>query len=392
MPDNNQDMSMSEMMDAIDASMHRISTGDLVNGKIISVSEGELLVNIGYMADGVVPRSEITDDENINLKDIFKPDEEIKVCVLEINNGEGNVLLSKKEADKIKVWGDLESAFKNGDTVKVKVKEAVKGGAVAYYNGVRIFIPISQLSLNRVEDANEFKNRELSAKIIEFDKNNENVVVSAKEIEKAEAEKKREQLLNIITKGEKREGTVTRLAKFGAFVDLGGAEGLIHISELSWKRVNNPSEVVSEGDKVSVYVLDVDKEKGRISLALKDVKDNPWNDIFSKYQINSIIKGKVTKFIKVGAFVELEPGLDGLVHISEISEERVANPADKLTIGDTVKVKILDINEKEKRISLSIKDAADKPVEDYSKFQEDDNSSVTLGDVFKDKFKNFKFE
>lgn len=392
MPDNNQDMSMNEMMDAIDASMHRISTGDLVNGKIISVSDSELLVNIGYMADGVVPRSEITDDENINLKEIFNPDEEIKVCVLEINNGEGNVLLSKKEADKIKVWDDLENAFNSGDPVNVKVKEAVKGGAVAYYNGVRIFIPISQLSLNRVEDANSFKDKELSAKIIEFDKNNENVVVSAKEIEKAEAAKKREQLLNSITKGEKREGIVTRLVKFGAFVDLGGVEGLIHISELSWKRVNSPSEVVSEGDRVSVYVLDVDKEKGRISLALKDVKDNPWNDIFSKYQINSIVEGKVTNFIKVGAFVELEPGLDGLVHISEISEERVANPADKLTIGDTVKVKILDINEKEKRISLSIKDAADKPVEDYSKFQESDNSSVTLGDVFKDKFKNFKFE
>jgi small subunit ribosomal protein S1 len=392
MPDNNQDVSMNEMMDAIDASMHRISTGDLVNGKIISVSESELLVNIGYMADGVVPRSEITDDENINLKEIFNPDEEIKVCVLEINNGEGNVLLSKKEADKIKVWDDLESAFNSGDPINVKVKEAVKGGAVAYYNGVRIFIPISQLSLNRVEDANAFKDKELSAKIIEFDKNNENVVVSAKEIEKAEAAKKREQLLNSITKGEKREGIVTRLVKFGAFVDLGGVEGLIHISELSWKRVNSPSEVVSEGDRVSVYVLDVDKEKGRISLALKDVKDDPWNDIFSKYQINAIVEGKVTKFIKVGAFVELEPGLDGLVHISEISEERVANPADKLTIGDTVKVKILDINEKEKRISLSMKDAADKPVEDYSKFQESDNSSVTLGDVFKDKFKNFKFE
>lgn len=392
MPDNNQDMSMNEMMDAIDASMHRISTGDLVNGKIISVSESELLVNIGYMADGVVPKSEITDDENINLKEIFNPDEEIKVCVLEINNGEGNVLLSKKEADKIKVWDDLESAFNSGDPINVKVKEAVKGGAVAYYNGVRIFIPISQLSLNRVEDANAFKDKELSAKIIEFDKDNENVVVSAKEIEKVEAAKKREQLLNSITKGEKREGIVTRLVKFGAFVDLGGVEGLIHISELSWKRVNSPSEVVSEGDRVSVYVLDVDKEKGRISLALKDVKDDPWNDIFSRYQINSIVEGKVAKFIKVGAFVELEPGLDGLVHISEISEERVANPADKLTIGDTVKVKILDINEKEKRISLSIKDAVDKPVEDYSKFQESDNSSVTLGDLLKDKFKDFKFE
>lgn len=392
MPDNNQDMSMNEMMDAIDASMHRISTGDLVNGKIISVSESELLVNIGYMADGVVPKSEITDDENINLKEIFNPDEEIKVCVLEINNGEGNVLLSKKEADKIKVWDDLESAFNSGDPINVKVKEAVKGGAVAYYNGVRIFIPISQLSLNRVEDANAFKDKELSAKIIEFDKDNENVVVSAKEIEKAEAAKKREQLLNSITKGEKREGIVTRLVKFGAFVDLGGVEGLIHISELSWKRVNSPSEVVSEGDRVSVYVLDVDKEKGRISLALKDVKDDPWNDIFSRYQINSIVEGKVAKFIKVGAFVELEPGLDGLVHISEISEERVVNPADKLTIGDTVKVKILDINEKEKRISLSIKDAVDKPVEDYSKFQESDNSSVTLGDLLKDKFKDFKFE
>lgn len=392
MSESNGDMSMSEMMDAIDASMHRINIGDLVNGKIISVSESELLVNIGFMSDGVVPKNEISDDEDINLKEIFKPDEEIKVCVLEINNGEGNVLLSKKEADKIKVWDDLESAFNKSEPIKVIVKEAVKGGAASYYNGIRVFIPISQLSLSRVEDANDFKGKELLVKIIEFDKNDKNVVVSAKAIEKVEAEKKREVLLDSITKGEKREGIVTRLAKFGAFVDLGGIEGLIHISQLSWKRVNDPSEVVSEGDSVSVYVLDVDKEKGRISLALKDVKDNPWNDIFSKYQINSIVEGKVTKFIKAGAFVQLEPGLDGLVHISQISEERVINPADKLTIGDTVNVKILDIDEKDKRISLSIKEAVDKPVEDYSKFQGNEDSSVTLGDVFKDKFKGFKFE
>lgn len=392
MSENNEDMSMSEIMDSINASMHRIHIGDLVIGKIMSVSENELLVNIGYMSDGVVPRNEITADEEINLNELFKPDEEIKVCIMEINNGEGNVLLSKKQADKIVGWNDLEKAYNNNEPIKVTVKEAVKGGSVAYFNGIRIFIPISQLTLARVEDANTFNGKELLVKIIEFDEEKQNAVASAREVEKVEAEKNREELFNTVTKGETREGTVTRLAKFGAFVDLGGADGLIHISQLSWNRVNDPSEVVSVGDKVSVYVLDVDKQKGRISLTLKDVKDDPWNDIFSKYQINSVVEGIVIKFIKVGAFVELEPGLDGLVHISEISEERVISPSDKLKIGETVKVKILDINEKDKRISLSIKDAVDKIVEEYSEFEENVDSSVTLGDIFKDKFKGFKFQ
>lgn len=392
MSENNEDMSMSEIMDSINASMHRIHIGDLVIGKIMSVSENELLVNIGYMSDGVVPRNEITADEEINLNELFKPDEEIKVCIMEINNGEGNVLLSKKQADKIVGWNDLEKAYNNNEPIKVTVKEAVKGGSVAYFNGIRIFIPISQLTLARVEDANTFNGKELLVKIIEFDEEKQNAVASAREVEKVEAEKNREELFNTVTKGETREGTVTRLAKFGAFVDLGGADGLIHISQLSWNRVDDPSEVVSVGDKVSVYVLDVDKQKGRISLTLKDVKDDPWNDIFSKYQINSIVEGIVIKFIKVGAFIELEPGLDGLVHISEISEERVISPSDKLKIGETVKVKILDINEKDKRISLSIKDAVDKIVEEYSEFEENVDSSVTLGDIFKDKFKGFKFQ
>lgn len=392
MSENNEDISMSEVMDSINASMHRIHTGDLVNGKIISVTENELLVNIGYMSDGVVPRSEITVDEEADLKELFKPEEEIKVCIMEINNGEGCVLLSKKQADKFTAWDELEKAYKNNETIKVTVKEAVKGGSVAYYNNVRIFIPISQLSFARTEDASTFNGMELEVKIIEFDRDKQNVVASARDVEKVESEKKREELFNSITKGDRREGTVVRLAKFGAFVDLGGADGLIHISELSWNRVNDPSEVVSVGDKVSVYVLDVDKEKGRISLALKDVKGNPWNDIFSKYQVNSVVQGKVTKFIKAGAFVELEPGLDGLVHISEISDERVASPSDKLTIGEAVSVKILDINEKDKRISLSIKDAAEKPAEDYPELKDDEDSSVTLGDLFKDKLKDFKFQ
>lgn len=391
MAENNEDISMSEVMDSLNTSMKRIHTGDLITGKIISVSESELLVNIGYMSDGIVPKSEITKDEEADLTELFKPNEEIKVCVLEVNNGEGNVLLSKKEADTVSAWEDLKNAYKNNEIVKVTVKEAVKGGAAAFYNNIRVFIPISQLSISRIEDAGIFNGRELSVKIIEFDEDKQNVVASAKVIEKAEAEKKKEEMLSSLTKGEKREGTVVRLTKFGAFVDLGGIDGLVHISQLSWNRVNDPSEVVSVGDKVSVYVLDVDKEKGRISLALKDVKGDPWNDIFSKYNVNSVVQGKVKKFINVGAFVELEPGLDGLVHISEISEERVNNPGEKLTIGDTVKVKILDINQENKRISLSIKDADERPAEDLT-FADKNDSAVTLGDLFKDKLKGFKFK
>jgi small subunit ribosomal protein S1 len=383
--------SMMDFMEDLNNSIKVIHEGDILKGTVISVNDKEVLVNIGYMADGIISREELTDDADVSPKDLLNPGDEIQVYILEVNDGEGNVALSKKLADSLGVWDEFEASLKDGATLEVKISEIVKGGAVAHVKGVRAFIPASQLAYNFVENTSEFLGKTLTVKVIELDKEKKKVVLSRKEVEKEGVEAKKSALWNSLKKGEKRQGTVTRLAKFGAFVDLGGVDGLIHVSDLSWKRVNNASDIVSVGDTVEVYVIDFDKVKGRISLGLKEVNQDPWNNICEKYKPGVVTEGTVVRFMDFGAFVELEAGIDGLVHISEISEDRILKPSDVLKIGDTVKVKVLEINEKDHRISLSIKEAASKIDADYSQFNANE-ASLTLGDLLKDKFKGFKFE
>ena len=389
--DHMGESSMSELIEKMSAPIARINAGDVVKGKIIAVTKDEIFVNIGYMADGIITRDEIGENFNGNLKESFKEGEEIEVYILKVNDGDGNVALSKKRADSLKVWDELEEVINKGLKLTVTIKETVNGGVITYIKGVRAFIPASHVSTSHIADLNTLVGKNLEVKLIELDKEKRRIVLSRKEVEKAEKEEKRQNLWESLQKGEKRKGTVSRLAKFGAFVDLGGVDGLIHLSDLSWKRINDPSEVVKAGDEVEVYVLDFDKDKGRISLGLKEVSENPWNSIAEKYKINSVVTGRIIKFINIGAFVELEPGVEGLVHISEISEERIAKPSDKLNIGDVVKVKILDIKEADKRISLSIKEAIEKPVEDFAQYNDNDNMS-SLGDVFKNKLEDINFE
>ena len=389
--DNREEVSMNDMMDKVDESMVHINSGDIVKGTVISVNENEVLVNIGFMTDGIISKEEISNEKEINPTDVVKVDDEIFVYIMKVNDGEGNVLLSKKKADNIKVWDKFKEILAENKTLEVTVSEIVKGGATAFIEGVRAFIPASQMSNAYIENLQDFKGKTLEVKIIELDKENKKLVLSRRVIEREESEVKKDIVWNELKKGEKRKGVVTRLAKFGAFVDLGGIDGLIHVSDLSWKRVLDPSEVVSVGDEVEVYVLDFDKVKGRISLGLKDVEGNPWNNISSKYHTNDIVEGTVVKLMEFGAFVQLESGIEGLVHLSEISEERIAKVSDALKVGDVVKVKIGEINEKDKRISLSIKEAADKGFGDLAKFNQEEQG-VTLGDLLKDKFKDFKFE
>lgn len=389
---DNEINSMNEIISDIESSMKKVRSGEVIKGKVISVTDSEAIINLGYMSDGILPRSEISEDPELNLKDVLKENDEIYVYVSNMNDGDGNILLSKKAADKIKVWDELEDSLKNNNTFEVTVKEVVKGGVVTYIKRIRAFIPASQLSVSYVKDLNEFIGKTLNVKVIELDRTKERIVLSRKEVESAELEVKKKGLWSEIMPGEKRTGVVSRLTKFGAFVDLGGVDGLIHLSELSWKRVKNPSEVVSIGDKVEVYVLDVDKENNRISLALKDVSEDPWNNIQEKYKAGSVVDGTVSKFLNFGAFVEIEPGLEGLVHLSEISEERILKPSDVLSIGNKVRVKILDIDPKAKRMSLSIKDSAEKPKEDFEKYVDTQESGVSLGELFGDKFKDLKFD
>ena len=345
---------MKEMMEETKWSMAKIQSGDIVKGKVISVTDSEVFVNIGYIADGIITKEEFSDDDSVSPKDCLNVGDEISVYVMETNDGEGNVALSKKKADSEKVWDEFEDSLKNGITFEVKIKEVVKGGVLAFVKGVRAFIPASQISASYVENLNDYLGKTLLVKVLELDREKKNVVLSRKEVEKAEGEIKKEEVWSTLEKGQKGNGVVRRLAKFGAFVDIGGVDGLIHISDLSWKRVNDPSEVVSVGDSVEVYVLDFNKEKNRISLDLRDVSKNPWLSVEEKFKIGDTLEGTVVNLLDFGAFVQIESGVEGLVHISQISDEHISKPSAVLNIGDKVKVKILEINKKDHKMSLSI--------------------------------------
>ncbi|OBR90283.1 30S ribosomal protein S1 [Clostridium ragsdalei P11] len=392
MDNDNELNSMNEVMDQIDSSMKNVRNGEVVKGKVISVTDEQATVNIGYIVDGILPKNEICKNENANVDEVLKVGDEIYVYVIKTNDEDGNVLLSKIKADREICWDRLTELLKDDKAFEIVVKQVVKGGVITDLYGLRAFIPASQLSVKYVSDLNEFLGKTLLVKIIELDKSKSRIVLSRKEVEKLEVEKKKEKLWSSISKGDKVKGVVSRLTGFGAFIDLGGVEGLAHISELSWRRIKNPSEVVSVGDCVEVYVLNTDKDKNRISLSLKDTKKNPWDNIDEKYNVNDMIEGTVSKIINIGAFVEIEPGVEGLVHISEISEEHIAKPSDVLKVGDRVKVRVLDINTKDSRISLSIKDTVDKPKDNFKQYLDEDESGVTLGDLLKDKLKNIKFE
>ncbi|QUH32092.1 30S ribosomal protein S1 [Vallitalea guaymasensis] len=382
---------MEDYAEEIDNTFVKLTEGDIVEGKVLSVTDTEILVNIGYISDGIVPAQEIIHDEDVSLKDLYKENDMIKAQVTDLHDGEGNVLLSIKKAEQIIVWDELKEAFENKTTVKVIAKEAVKGGIKCVIKGIRAFMPGSRLSVNYVEDLNEFVGKELEARVIDLDVEKKNVVLSRKELEKEELEKKKHKLLQSIKKNDRMSGVVKRITNFGAFVDIGGIDGLVHINDLSWKRVKHPSEVVNVGDNVEVYVLDVDKARERISLGLKNVNDDPWLNIKEKYTEGNIYEGTVVRLLSFGAFVMLDGGIEGLVHISEIADKRIEKPEDVLEIGDKVTVKLLGIDEKGKKIKLSIKEAKDDVnKEEFNKFNDDSEISTSLKDVFKGIMDNFK--
>lgn len=386
-----EETTMAQMMDDIEKSMKRLHNGDIVKGKVIKVNENEVLINLGYMADGVITKQELSDDENIDPRDILKLDEEIDVLILQVDDGEGNVVLSKKQADQVVVWDELNESLMSGTPFEVTVKEVVKGGVVANIKGIRAFIPASQLSVNYVEDLNVYLGQVLKVRLIELDKESRKLVLSRKEVEKEERELQKKEIWKTIKKGEKRKGTITRLTKFGVFVDLGGIDGLIHLTDLSWKRVLDPAEIVSIGDIVEVYVVDFDEKRDRISLALKDIKEDPWNDSIKKYKVNDMLNGKVVRITNFGAFVEIEPGVEGLVHISQISDKHIAKVSEVLSVGDKVKVKIIELKPEEKRISLSIREAEEGVSEEVIQYTNSNEDEVTIGDILKDKLKGLKF-
>lgn len=362
-----------EMMEAIESSFKRINRGDVLKGTVLYVTNNEVMVNINYKSDGIIDRSEISKEQDADPKELFKVGDEIDVYVMKLDDGEGNVVLSAKRVDFIKDWEILEESFKNEEILEVKVLNAVKGGLTVLVSGVNGFMPASQISMNYVSDLNQFKGQTLNAKIIDFDIQKRRMILSRKAVEKVEVEKKRAELWETIEEGKMLTGVVQRLTDFGAFVDLGGIDGLIHISDLAWFRVKHPSEVLKEGDNVEVKVLAFDKEKNRISLGLKQTTEEPWEVFLKDYKVGDVIDGEVVNILDFGAFVRVIKGVDGLLHVSQISKDHVEKPSDVLKVGDKVTVKITEINEADKKISLSAKDAieTDEPAEEAPAVEEE---------------------
>jgi len=361
--------SFEELLDkSFENSCDSLSTGDIVKGRIQSYKGSEILVDLGCKYDGVIPLSEFTDDPDFNIQTDLNIGEEIEVFVVRVNDAEGKVTLSKKRVDSIKGWDLLEEAFNSKQPVKIKISEIVNGGAVGRYRGIRVFVPASQISDKYVSDLNEFLNKVINVRIIDINKQKKKVVGSHKVILKEEKEKVENEFWSNIEVGKKYRGVVKSLSDFGAFIDLGGVDGLLHVSELAWGRVKHPSELIKVGDVIEVSVIDFDKDKKKISLTYKKPEDNPWNITEAKYKTGDVVKAKVVRMTPFGAFVELDTGVDGLVHISQISNVRIPRPEAVLSIGQEVEAKIIEMNAEAKKISLSIKEVS--PIDPQPKSEE----------------------
>ena len=368
-----------------DYDVKRLNRGDIIKGKVIDVNDKEASVNINYAFDGIITKEEISVDEK-DPRDVLREGDEIDVYVISPNDGDGYVELSLIRALEIKEKEDIEKSYKEEKIITVKVKEEIKGGLIAYYGSVRVFIPGSLASRERI-DLSTLVGKELQVKITELDFRNNKIVASRRVIEEEEYNKNKKAVWNSLKEGEKRSGVVKKLVKYGAFVDIGGVEGLRHLSDLSWERVNRPEEVVKEGDKVEVFIGTVDKEKERLSLILKDVTKDPWAVHTDDIKEGDIIEGTVVRFMSFGAFIELFDGVEGLVHITEITDENIAKPSDALELNQKVKVKVLSVNKEERKIALSIKDAVEASKE-YLEYVDNEEEGTSLADLLKD----FKFE
>jgi len=357
-------LNKDEMMEAIDSSFTKIHRGDVVKGTVLYVTDNEVMVNINYKSDGIITRDELSKDPEVKPKDTINVGDEINVYVLKLDDGEGNVVLSSKRVDALKAWDTLEEIFNNKEDVDCKVISVVKGGLTVLVNNINGFMPASHVSTNYVSNLDQYKGKTLKSRIIDFDKDKKKVIVSRKEVEKEELEIKREKLWDGLEVGATIEGIVQRLTDFGAFIDLGGVDGLIHISDLSWNRVKHPSDVLEIGDRVEVRVLSLDKEKNRISLGLKQTIEEPWKVFINNVKEGDIVEGKVVNLLDFGAFIRLNEGVDGLLHVSQISKEHVNKPSDVLKTGDIITVKVIEINEDERRISLSSKDVDETPTDE----------------------------
>jgi small subunit ribosomal protein S1 len=337
-----------------DATMVSFEEGDVVTGKVVRIDKDEVLVDIGYKSEGVIPQSELSIRRAIDPADEVALGEEIDALVLTKEDPDGRLILSKKRARFERAWRRIEAAADSGESVEGNVIEVVKGGLIVDL-GVRGFLPASLVDIRRVQDLDEYMSQKIECKVIELNRSRNNVVLSRRAVLEEERKEARQQILDRLEKGQVVEGVISNIVDFGAFVDLDGIDGLIHISELSWGHVNHPSEVVSIGDTVKVRVLDIERDRQRISLGLKQTQEDPWQRVVSAHEVGDVLEGKVTKVVNFGAFVEIMDGVEGLVHISELAQHHVENPREVVSPGDEVKVKILEIEDQRRRLSLSLK-------------------------------------
>jgi small subunit ribosomal protein S1 len=343
-----------ELVPDYESTFPTINEGEVVHGTVVRVDKDEVLVDIGYKSEGVIPVSELSIRRSINPADEVNVGDEIDALVMTKEDAEGRLILSKKRARFELAWKAIEVAAESGEPVVGKVIEVVKGGLILDL-GVRGFLPASLVDIRRVQDLDEFLGKELRCKVIELNRSRNNVVLSRRAVLEDERKEMRQAILDRLNPGDVVEGQISNIVDFGAFVDLDGMDGLIHISELSWSHVNHPSEVLEIGQTVKVKVLDIDRDRQRISLGLKQTQTDPWQQVLESYREGDVVEGRVTKVVTFGAFVEILPGVEGLVHISELAAHHVENPREVVSQGDAVNVLILEVDAERRRLSLSLK-------------------------------------
>jgi small subunit ribosomal protein S1 len=359
--------SAEDFLAAIDETIKYFNDGDIVEGVIVKVDRDEVLLDIGYKTEGVIPSRELSIKHDVDPNEVVSVGDGVEALVLQKEDKEGRLILSKKRAQYERAWGTIEQVKEEDGIVTGTVIEVVKGGLILDI-GLRGFLPASLVEMRRVRDLQPYVGKELEAKIIELDKNRNNVVLSRRAwLEQTQSEV-RQTFLQTLQKGQVRSGVVSSIVNFGAFVDLGGVDGLVHVSELSWKHIDHPSEVVEVGQEVTVEVLDVDMDRERVSLSLKATQEDPWQQFARTHAIGQVVPGKVTKLVPFGAFVRVDEGIEGLVHISELAERHVEIPEQVVQVGDSIFVKVIDIDLERRRISLSLKQANDSASAQVTEF------------------------
>ena len=362
----------------LEESLKTIHTGEVVEGTVIDVKPEEIILNIGYKSDGILTRNEYTNEPNVDLTAVVKPGDTMEVKVLKVNDGEGQVILTYKRLAADRGNKRIEEAYNNKEVLTAKVAQVLEGGLSVIVDEVRIFIPASLVSDVYEKDLTKYAGQEIQFVITEYNPKRRRYIGDRKQLLVAEKQKRQEEVLSKISVGQTVEGTVKNVTDFGVFIDIGGVDGLLHISEMSWGRIENPKKVFKPGDHVKAFIKDIQGDK--IALSLKFEDTNPWPTAEQKYAVGNVVKGKVARMTDFGAFVELEPGVDALLHVSQISKEHIEKPSDVLKVGDEVTAKVVDFNGEDKKISLSVKAllAPEPEAEPAEEVKEDDADVVSV--------------